>query len=96
MKCLAWSLRLIASVILFQTLVFKFSGAPESVYVFDRLGLGAIGVIAGAILSHLFILGIEVQGDGGLLFSLTILVIITSALNVVLTKEKLKILNIQI
>jgi len=36
------------------------------------------GVISGAIASHLFILGIEVAGDGGLLFSLAILVMIGS------------------
>ena len=37
--------------------------------------LGAIltaGVMSGAILSHLTILGIEVQGDGGLLFGLAL------------------------
>lgn len=37
--------------------------------------LGAVltvGVMAGAILSHLTILGIEVQGDGGLLFGLAL------------------------
>ena len=27
----------------------------------------ALGVISGALLSHVFVLGIEVQGDGGLL-----------------------------
>jgi hypothetical protein len=34
----------------------------------------ATGVMAGAILSHLTVLGIEVQGDGGLLFALALLV----------------------
>ena len=37
--------------------------------------LGAIltiGVMAGAMVSHLFILGIAVQGDGGLLFGLAL------------------------
>jgi putative oxidoreductase len=38
----------------------------------------ALGVIAGAIVSHLAILGIEVQGDGGLLFALAIIVFISS------------------
>ena len=32
----------------------------------------AMGVMAGAIMSHLFVLGIEVMGDGGLLFGLGI------------------------
>ena len=35
----------------------------------------ALGVICGAILSHLFVLGIEVQGDHGLLFSLALVVL---------------------
>ncbi len=37
--------------------------------------LGALltlGVIGGALVSHLFVLGIEVQGDGGLLFGLAL------------------------
>ena len=43
--------------------------------------LGAIlsvGVISGAILSHLAILGIEIKGDGGLLFGLAVAVFILS------------------
>ena len=38
----------------------------------------AIGVISGAIVSHLTVLGIEVQGDGGLLFALAVIVFICS------------------
>lgn len=41
------------------------------------IGLGAVlalGVIFGAIVSHLSILGIEVMGDGGTLFYLALLV----------------------
>jgi putative oxidoreductase len=38
----------------------------------------ALGVIAGAIVSHLAFLGIEVQGDGGLLFALAVIVFICS------------------
>jgi putative oxidoreductase len=100
MKTLSLVLRLVVAAILLQTLYFKFSGAPESVYIFQTLGaepwgrigsgvaelvaavllllprtagLGAVlslGIISGALLSHLAILGIEVQGDGGLLFAL--------------------------
>jgi uncharacterized membrane protein YphA (DoxX/SURF4 family) len=40
----------------------------------------AMGVMAGAILSHLTILGIEVKGDGGLLFGLALAVFIGSAI----------------
>jgi putative oxidoreductase len=39
----------------------------------------ALGVIIGAIGSHLTVLGIEVQGDGGLLFGLACAVFIGSA-----------------
>lgn len=40
-------------------------------------GIGALlglGIICGAILSHVFVLGIEVQQDGGLLFIYAIIV----------------------
>lgn len=101
---LLWTARLVAAVILLQTLYFKFLGQPESVYIFSTLGvepwgrigsgvveliasvllliprtswLGAglgLGVMAGAIVAHLTILGIEVQGDGGYLFLLALAV----------------------
>ena len=101
--------RVVAALILVQTLYFKFTGAPESVYIFTtvgiepwgRIGSGvaeliaavllfvpglawagaglALGVIGGAIMSHLTVLGIEVQGDGGLLFGLALVVAATCA-----------------
>ncbi len=103
MKILTWIIRIVAAVILLQTLYFKFSGAEESIYIFTTLGiepfgrigsgiveliaaillliprttlLGAIlgsGLMIGAIFSHLFVLGIEVQNDGGTLFILAII-----------------------
>ena len=103
-------LRLIAAGILLQTLFFKFTGAPESVYIFTTLNaepwgrwfsglselvasvlllipatqlLGALmaaGIMVGAILSHLAILGIVVQDDGGLLFTLACVVLVISGL----------------
>ncbi|HWR14712.1 MAG TPA: DoxX family protein [Terriglobales bacterium] len=105
---IAWILRSVTAVILLQTLFFKFSAAPESVYIFmkvhaepwGRIGSGileliasvlilwprftwagaliACGVMAGALLSHLTVLGIEVQGDGGLLFGLALTVLLSS------------------
>jgi hypothetical protein len=42
-------------------------------------GLLGIGVMSGAILSHLTILGIEIMGDGGLLFALALIVWAASA-----------------
>jgi uncharacterized membrane protein YphA (DoxX/SURF4 family) len=104
---IAWILRIVPAVILLQTLFFKFSAAPESVYIFSTLGLepvGRIGVgileliaaillltpkttsvgaalsvalMAGAIFGHLTRLGIVVQNDGGELFILALIVLIT-------------------
>jgi uncharacterized membrane protein YphA (DoxX/SURF4 family) len=105
-----WFLRLLAAAILLQTLFFKFTGSPESVYIFSTLGIEPVGRIGsgiaeliaavllliprfnvygallasatmvGALLSHLTILGIEVMGDGGLLFALALIVLICSGL----------------
>jgi putative oxidoreductase len=49
----------------------------------------AIGVMAGAIVSHLTILGIEVMGDKGLLFGLAITVFILSAINLFLHRVEI-------
>ena len=46
---LSWILRITAAVILAQTLFFKFTAAPESVYIFDKVGLGAPGRIGSGI-----------------------------------------------
>ena len=45
-----WILRLIAAVILLQTLFFKFTAAPESVYIFSRIGMEPWGRIGSGIL----------------------------------------------
>ncbi len=117
-----WILRLTVAIILLQTLFFKFTAAPESVYIFTLLGVepygrigsgvieliasllvlnprttvfGAIisaGTMAGAILSHLFVLGIAVYNDGGLLFSLAIITFICCL--ILIFQEKTKIINI--
>ena len=101
-----WSFRLIPSIILLQTLYFKFSASPESVYIFKMLGLepygriligileliagvlvllprvswiGAflgIGLMCGAISSHILKLGIIVMGDGGKLFIMANIVLL--------------------
>ena len=49
LSILSWSLRITAAVILAQTLFFKFTAAPESVYIFDKVGLGAPGRICSGI-----------------------------------------------
>ena len=119
----SWALRLIAAVILLQTLFFKFTAAPESVYIFTqvhaepwgRLGSGVIelvaalllltprwtwvgsviaaGVMVGAVLSHLTLLGIEVQGDGGLLFGLALTVLGASAINLYLHRAEIPVVG---
>jgi len=91
-------LRFLAAIIMLQTLYFKFTAQPESVYIFSKIGiepwgriasgvaelvasilllipttvaLGALlgmGIMFGALASHFFILGLEIQDDGGQLF----------------------------
>lgn len=56
-------------------------------------GALAMGVMAGAILSHLFLLGISVKGDGGLLFALAVAVFLCGALVVYLRRAELPIIG---
>jgi putative oxidoreductase len=49
----------------------------------------AFGLMAGAIGSHLFVLGVEVRGDGGYLFILACIVMITSLFVLWVNKQKL-------
>jgi hypothetical protein len=130
---LSWACRVVAAIILLQTLFFKFTAAPESVYIFTKLGTfihgyvsfapigtvevwGRIGsgimeliaavlllppryvrvgtVLAmtatgGAIFSHLTFLGLEVQGDKGLLFLLAIVVFVTSTVALYLHRKQI-------
>lgn len=120
---LSWALRIIAAVILLQTLFFKFTAAPESVYIFTKVGAepwGRIGsgvveliaalllltprfswlgsvlalcVMAGAILSHLTVLGVEVQGDKGLLFALALIVFVCAAFNLLLDRNAIPLIG---
>ncbi len=114
----SWLLRIAAAVILLQTLYFKFTGHPESVQLFTKLGVepwgrigtgvieliasvllllpaavfaGAFlgcGLMAGAILSHLTVIGIESKGDGGQLFMLAIAVLVCCLILLVLHKQQ--------
>jgi hypothetical protein len=45
----SWILRAIAAFILLQTLFFKFTGAPESVYIFSKLGIEPWGRIGSGV-----------------------------------------------
>jgi putative oxidoreductase len=107
-RIIDWLFRIAIAVILLQTLYFKFTGHPESVALFSKLGvepwgrigtgvieliagllilvpatalIGAalsLGLMAGAIASHLFVIGIESDNDGGQLFMLAIIVLALS------------------
>jgi putative oxidoreductase len=96
----SWTCRLIAAAIMLETLFFKFTGAPESIYIFTKMnleswwrygqgiwelvaaillltprlgwagGILTLGAMGAAIVSHLTILGIQIQGDHGLLFAM--------------------------
>lgn len=44
-----WIIKLVAVVILLQTLYFKFTGAEESVYIFTTLGIEPFGRIGSGI-----------------------------------------------
>lgn len=48
-KIFIWVLRLVVAIILLQTLYFKFSGAPESIYIFETLGIEPYGRIGSGI-----------------------------------------------
>ncbi len=45
----SWAMRLVAAVILLQTLFFKFTGAKESVYIFTTLGMEPWGRIGSGV-----------------------------------------------
>ncbi len=90
-KAVSWVAQLVAAAILGQTLFFKFTGAPETVALFEVVGLGdagrigtavaelvavvllliprtawagglmTMGVLSGAITSHLTRLGISID-----------------------------------
>ncbi|HTH57254.1 MAG TPA: DoxX family protein [Cyclobacteriaceae bacterium] len=98
-----WIARILAAVIMSQTLYFKFSGAEESIQLFTQLGaepwgrygtgifellasiliivpstvwigsLLSIGLMTGAILSHIAVIGIA-RDDGGQLFIYAVVV----------------------
>jgi hypothetical protein len=52
-----------------------------------------IGVMGGAIASHLLILGIEVKGDGGLLFGLALAALIGSAIVLILRRTEIPVVG---
>jgi len=51
--------------------------------------LGGIGIMTGAVASHLFVLGIEVKNDGGLLFGLAVITLLSCSVLLYWDKNKL-------
>ena len=116
-------IRLIIAVILIQTLRYKFTAHPDSVYIFEKAGLGDAGrigsgiaeliaaililiprtiwlgasltlvIIAGAIVTHLTKIGIEINGDGGRLFFMAVLIFILSLVTLLLHRKEIPIIG---
>jgi hypothetical protein len=53
----------------------------------------ALGVITGALVSHLTVLGIVVKDDGGLLFALAVIVFVTSSATVFLHRQQIPVVS---
>lgn len=53
----------------------------------------ALGVMGGAILSHVTVLGIDVQGDGGLLFGLALAVFVCSAIVLTIRRAQVPVVG---
>jgi uncharacterized membrane protein YphA (DoxX/SURF4 family) len=67
---LVWALRLVAAIIMLQTLFFKFTAAPESVYIFTKLGMepwGRIGIGSMELVAAVLIIIPRTTGIGALI-----------------------------
>jgi hypothetical protein len=53
----------------------------------------AMAMMAGAIMSHLTVLGIEVKGDGGLLFALAVTVFVSCAVVLLLRRGQIPVVG---
>ena len=65
-----WILKLLAAYIMLQTLFFKFSSAPESVYIFSTIGIepwGRIGTGILELIASILILYPKTTGIGAVL-----------------------------
>ena len=122
-KYLPLVLRIIVALILIQTLRFKFTAHPDSVYIFTKVGLEPIGrigigiaeliagilllfrktvwagalltlgIIGGAIMMHLTQLGIEINGDGGVLFYTALMTFILSGIILFIYRKDIPIIG---
>ncbi|MBT8257916.1 MAG: DoxX family protein [Bacteroidia bacterium] len=116
-------LRVVVAIILIQTLRFKFTAHPDSVYIFEALGLephgritigileliagililiprtawlGAaltMGIIGGAIVSHLTQLGIVVNNDNGVLFITAVVTFILAAIILIYYRKSIPLIG---
>lgn len=118
-------LKITAAFIMVQTLIFKFTGAQESIDLFTkvageneafiRIGTGimeliasillfipkktwlgallTVGLMSGAIMSHLTKIGIEHNNDGGTLFTMAIITFICGGILLFLNKKQLPFIN---
>lgn len=114
-------LRIAVAVIFIQTLYFKFTAHPDSVYIFSklgvepygRIGLGiaeliaavlilwpttkimgillSLGIILGAIGSHFLVIGTEVKGDSGGLFTLAIIVFVACVILLIMHRTEIQL-----
>lgn len=48
-KISVWILRIVTAFILLQTLLYKFTGAEESIYIFSTLGIEPLGRIGSGV-----------------------------------------------
>ncbi|WP_242157670.1 DoxX family membrane protein [Aestuariivivens sediminis] len=122
-KQISFFIRIIVAVILIQTLRFKFTAHPDSIYIFKSLGMepyGRIGtgilelvagicliipktawagallsitVLFGAVVSHITVLGIEINGDKGLLFFTALITFILSVIILYLQRRDIPFLK---
>ncbi len=118
-------LKLVAAIIMLQTLFFKFSGAQQSIDLFTeiagenqaymRIGTGiieliasvllfipkrtwlgallALGTMTGAIMSHITILGIVHNDDGGALFIGAVVTFLASLILLILHRKDIPFLG---
>jgi len=58
----AWICRIVAAALLLQTLFFKFTAAPESVYIFTKVGLEPWGRIGSGVVELIAAIMLFVPG----------------------------------
>ena len=116
-------IRIVVAIILLQTLYYKFGGHEDSLYIFEKTGLGdagrigsgvveliaaililvpktiwlgaliTLGTMSGAIFMHLTKLGIEINGDGGTLFGMAVLVFVLSLITLLINRKNIPIIG---